>query len=96
MMVLLFLAVSMFDLVGLGLIVPYIAVLVESGSAPEISFVKFLAILNWNFEREILLYWMSGMLFTIFLMKVILGYENLGSKRYLIKCRKHFFLIEMA
>jgi ATP-binding cassette, subfamily B, bacterial PglK len=71
LLLLMFLGVSLLDIIGLGLITPYIATVVN----PNIADTGFYKILNSFFDMplnsELTLYLASGILFLIFLLKSI-------------------------
>ena len=74
-LVLLFLGASMLDLAGLGLIAPYIALVMQPDSMTQGRLSELLTLLNWGGDRKALLIWLSGLLVFLFLVKafVVLG-----------------------
>ena len=79
MLVLLFLGASMLDLAGLGLIVPYIALVTQPDSMAQGRLSELLTLLNWNSDRQAILLWLSGVLVFLFLGKavVVVSVNNL-------------------
>jgi len=71
LLLLMFLGVSLLDIIGLGLIAPYIAIVIN----PNIADTDFYIILSSFFDKpltsELVLYYASGILFLIFLLKSI-------------------------
>ena len=78
-LVLLFLGASMLDLAGLGLIVPYIALVTQPDSMAQGRLSELLTLLNWNSDRQAILLWLSGVLVFLFLGKavVVVSVNNL-------------------
>ena len=70
-LVLLFLGASILDLVGLGLIAPYIALVMQTDMVVDGLLGDFLNLLNWNTNTTDLIFWISGLLVMIFLGKAI-------------------------
>ena len=54
-MVLLFLGVALLDIAGLGLIAPYIALVIQPGQPTDGRIGQIMAMLNLNVDRETLL-----------------------------------------
>ena len=80
-MVVLFLGVSMLDLIGLELIVPYIALVIQPDSIMEEGRIKEIFILlDLSYDREKLLLWLS--LFGI----LISGQDYCSAK-----CQQHHY-----
>ena len=75
----LFLGASMLDLAGLGLIVPYIALVTQPDSMAQGRLSELLTLLNWNSDRQAILLWLSGVLVFLFLGKavVVVSVNNL-------------------
>ena len=66
-MIVLFLGVSMLDLIGLGLIVPYITLVIQPDSIMEERRIKEILILfDLSYDQDKLLFWLS--LFLVFLL----------------------------
>jgi ATP-binding cassette, subfamily B, bacterial PglK len=72
-MVMLFLGVSILDLAGLGLIAPYIALVIQPDLNMDGRIGQLLAMLNWNTDRETLLFLLSGILATLFICKSVIA-----------------------
>ena len=70
-MILLFLGSSFLDFAGLGLIAPYIALVMQPDQVTEGRIGQLLAMLDWTTDRETLLLWVSILLVTIFVAKAI-------------------------
>ena len=77
-LILLFLGVSLLDLAGLGLIAPYIALVMQPDSTTEEQLGVLLSLLNLESDKSTLLLGLSGLLVVIFLGKAIgaLGINN--------------------
>ena len=73
-----FLGVSLLDLAGLGLIAPYIALVMQPDQIIDGRIGTLLNMLNWNPNSETLLLWLSVLLVSIFIGKAIaaLGINN--------------------
>ena len=77
-LVALFLGVSLLDLAGLGLIAPYIALVVEPDSVMEGQLGKLLVFFDWDISVDSLLIWLSVIIIALFLCKAVaaLGINN--------------------
>ena len=71
--VLLFFILSIFDLVGLGLIAPYISLVIEPESLKSGWFFKIFESLGWNKDYNTQIYRLSILLIILFLGKMILA-----------------------
>ena len=70
-LVLLFIGVSLLDIAGLGLIAPYIGLVMGANQFTDGGIGRSLAMLNLNLDRETLLIWLSGLLVILFIGKAV-------------------------
>ena len=78
-MVALFLGISMLDLIGLGLVVPYITLVIQPDSIMEGRLGEILILLDFSINQDELLLWLSLFLVILFPAKTVavLGVNNL-------------------
>nr|ADD96542.1 hypothetical protein [uncultured organism MedDCM-OCT-S11-C293] len=65
-MIILFIGISCLDLLGLGLIAPYIAFILEPNSSFEKHVVYYLNIFKWDADRKTLIIFTSILLVLLF------------------------------
>jgi ABC-type multidrug transport system fused ATPase/permease subunit len=70
-LVILFLGVSVLDLAGIGLIAPYISIVMQPDTVGASRLVELISLVTGATERNSLLYWLSVLLITLFIFKAI-------------------------
>ena len=72
-MIILFLGSSFLDLAGLGLIGPYVALVLDPNSMTKLPIQNFMELVGLPFDQKSLLIWLGLILVGIFLFKAIIA-----------------------
>ena len=68
-MIIIFIGSSFLDLAGLGLIGPYVALVVDPNSLPELGLNDLIELTGLPFDQKSLLIWLGLILVGVFLLK---------------------------